>query len=150
MYNIINALAKYMITCFKHSLFIVKGSYFTVTVFIRFNCFCLLGAKRLPKGLSTELVNFAWVPNFMCWLVASKVYVMEVAESQVTAVVVEFPTDWSGSGVCLVTPRLVLGKASMQHVPLLCNLRTGFLPSLTRSMLSTEMCLLQPRISLDL
>ena len=55
MYNIINALAKYMITCFKHSLLIVKGSYFT--------------------------------------------------ESQVTAVVVEFPTDWSGSGVCLVSPR---------------------------------------------
>ena len=105
MYNIINALAKYMITCFK---LIVKRSYFTVTVFIIFNCVCLLGAKRLPKGLSTELVIFARVwefPNFMCWLVASKAYVTEVAESQFTAVVVEFPTDWSGSGVCLVSPR---------------------------------------------
>ena len=41
----------------------------------------------------------------MCWLVASKAYVTEVAESQFTAIVVEFQTDWSGSGVCLVSPR---------------------------------------------
>ena len=65
------------------------------------------GAKRLPKGLLT-IVIFARVwafPNFMRWLVASQAYVTEVAESQFTAAVVEFPTDWSGSGVWLVSPR---------------------------------------------